>query len=82
MEAESNNKKIKALRSGVVKLSGVLDERYNILKHASGLDRSIESTYYQGLTKAIEILGGDWQRDENGKHKVFIAGVGGKAIDD
>ena len=76
---ESNNKKIKELRAGVVRLAGALDERYSIIQNVTGMNIVTETTYYNGLTKAIEILGGDCQCDENGKHKVFIAGVGGKA---
>lgn len=34
---------------------------------------------YHTVLNTVEMLGGDWQRDENGKHKVFICGIGGKA---
>ena len=30
---------------------------------------------YQAMLRTIELLGGDWKRDKNGRHKVFIAGV-------
>lgn len=30
---------------------------------------------YQAMLRTIELLGGDWKRDENGRHRVFIAGV-------
>ena len=76
MNMESNNKKIKGLRAGVVRLAGALDERYRI---AIAFERTADIAYYDGMRKAILMLGGDWQRDENGKHKVFICGVGGKA---
>lgn len=70
----SNNKKINALRKGVGRLTAALNERWAIIQ-AFPEYSTANSTYYSGLTKTIELLGGDWQRDENGKHKVFIAGV-------
>lgn len=73
---ESNNKKIKELRDGILRLAGYLDKRYIL---ARGFSRNPDKMYYEGLLKAVEMLGGDWQRDEIGKHKVFICGVGGKA---
>lgn len=70
----NNNKKISALREGIGRLTAALDERWVIIQ-AFPEYSTANSTYYSGLTKVIELLGGDWQRDENGKHKVFIAGV-------
>lgn len=72
----SQNWRVDALRDGAVKLAGYLDERYIL---ARGFNRNPDEMYYEGLLKAVEVLGGDWQRDESGKHKVFICGVGGKA---
>lgn len=31
--------------------------------------------YYNTILMTIDILGGDYQRNENGSHKIFIAGV-------
>lgn len=70
----NNNKKISALREGICRLTAALDERWAIIQ-AFPEYSTANSTYYSGLTKVIELLGGDWQRDENGKHKVFIDGV-------
>jgi hypothetical protein len=70
------NMKEKELRAGVLRLAGYLDERYIL---ARGFNRNPDEMYYEGLLKAIEVLGGDWRRDEIGKHKVFICGIGGKA---
>lgn len=77
---ERNNKKIKELRAGVVRLAGYLDERWKIVKNDPMTYKGANFVYYDGILKTVEMLGGDWQRDENGKHKVFIAGVGGKAV--
>ncbi len=71
----SNNKKINALREGIGRLTDALDERWSIIKSLPRCCAEVDTTYYSGLTKTIELLGGDWQRDENGKHKIFIAGV-------
>ena len=46
-----------------------LDERWMIanMEDARPQDRS----YYQGALKAVEFLGYDWQRDEDGKHTLY-----------
>lgn len=71
----SNNKKINALREGIGRLTAALDERWSIIQAIPECCTTADTTYYSGLTKTIELLGGDWKRDENGKHKIFIAGV-------
>ena len=78
----SNNEKINALRDGIGRLTAALDERWALITTVS--ERSVEAnyTYYFGLTKTIELLGGDWKRDKNGKHRVFIAGVTCEAHDE
>lgn len=45
-----------------------LDERYSIYKMAN---RNEDLLYYQGALKAVEFLGYEWERNEDGKHILF-----------
>ena len=71
----SNNKKINALREGIGRLTESLDERWQTMKHLSGKQLEVNREDYYSKLKTIELLGGDWQRDVLGRHRVFIAGV-------
>lgn len=46
-----------------------LDERYNILR-IKGVSLA-NQWYYRGALQAIEFLGYEWSRNENGKHKLY-----------
>lgn len=74
----SNNKKINSLREGIGRLTESLDNNWNWMKRNSNSGRSENTPIYasyQAMLRTIELLGGDWKRDENGRHRVFIAGV-------
>ncbi len=71
----SNNKKINALRDGIGRLTASLNEEWVLIRNLTGDTQSIVRSQYYSKLKAVELLGGDWKRDENGKHRVFIAGV-------
>ena len=72
---ESNNKKLNALREGIGRLAASLNEEWVLIRNLTGDAQSIVRSQYYSKLKAVELLGGDWKRDENGKHKIFIAGV-------
>lgn len=44
-----------------------LDERYQIM-NMEDPQRQADVSYYHGAIKAVEFLGYEWRRDENGKH--------------
>lgn len=46
-----------------------LDERYVIINDLG--NRPVDNSYYNGALAAIKFLGMDWERDENGKHKIY-----------
>lgn len=46
-----------------------LDERW-IIAHMDAA-RPQDMTYYDGAIKAVEFLGYEWQRDEEGKHTLI-----------
>lgn len=76
------NTKEKELRAGVMKVVSWLDNNWRWI-HTNDFgdeEKAMDSVeIYHTVLNTIEMLGGDWQRDENGKHRVFIAGVDGKA---
>ena len=37
---------------------------------------------YQGLMQTLCFMGGDWVRDRNGKHRVFLAGLSSRDMDE
>lgn len=37
---------------------------------------------YRGYIVAICLLGGDWKRDQNGKHRVFMTGLSSRDVDE
>lgn len=46
-----------------------LDERYAIV--CMSKNRVADDCYYKGATYAVFMMGYDWTRDKNGKHKLF-----------
>ena len=46
-----------------------LDERWEIISDFG--KRQADISYYHGALAAIKFLGMDWERDENGKHKIY-----------
>lgn len=69
---------INALREGICKLERHLDNAWRDLGLNAFQNKMQEFRaydYYNTILMTIDILGGDYQRDENGRHKIFIAGV-------
>ena len=46
-----------------------LDERWMIANMNDARPQDV--SYYNGTLKAVEFLGYDWQRDEDGKHTLY-----------
>lgn len=67
-----------ALREGICKLERHLDNVWRDLglkAFQNNMQEFRAYDYYNTILMTIDILGGDYQRNENGKHKIFIAGV-------
>lgn len=79
LRVASNNKKINALREGIGRLTNHLDANWwyinNMMKDEPDEKVKEYVIAYTNTLVAVELLGGDWKRYENGKHKIFIAGV-------
>ncbi len=57
-------------KADYMRIEEFLDERYLICGMAKEV-RSADETYYRGALAAVEVMGFDWVRNENGQHRVF-----------
>ena len=74
----TDREKIDALRKGICKLERHIDNVWRDLglkPFQNNMQEFRTYDYYNTILMTIDILGGDYQRDENGHHKIFIAGV-------
>ena len=47
-----------------------LNDRWDIM-NMENPPRPADKAYYNGAVKAVEMLGYDWTRDKDGKHRLF-----------
>ena len=66
-------KEKEALRCRLNLLAEALDNQYKFMEGPTAV------ALYAGMTVAFERLGGDWSRDENGHHCIFLFGIRGEA---
>ncbi len=77
-----NNRDRMAL--GVNTLATSLDTQWGVMQREDVDEetRRASEHYYTGLSMALVMLGGDWKRDAQGKHRVFIAGLSSRGTDE
>ena len=51
-------------------------------KDATEAQRNACEGLYQGYIASICMMGGDWKRDQNGKHRIFLAGLYSRDVDE
>lgn len=51
-------------------------------KDATEAQRNACEGLYQGYIASICMMGGDWKRDQNGKHRIFLAGLSSRDADE
>ena len=76
--------KKKELRGHLGTLSYGMDSQWCIM-HREDLPeptRVYAEGQYQGMLYTLSVLGGDWQRDESGKHRVFLQGESSRDTDE
>ena len=69
---------------GVNTLATSLDAQWGVMQRED-VDEETRKTsehYYTGLRMALVMLGGDWKRDAQGKHRVFMAGLSSRDADE
>lgn len=72
----TDKERINELREGIGRLTEALNNQWLFAyKTANEESQSKRLLIYNHMLTVVELLGGDWKRDEKGKHKIFIAGV-------
>lgn len=74
----TDKERINELRKGICKLERHLDNVWKDLGLKNFQNKMQEFRaydYYNTILMTIDILGGDHQRNENGRYKIFVAGV-------
>ena len=77
MEKISDNE----LQNNLNELAGSLDYQWNYFIDNSLQDAHPTSDLYRGMLQTLILLGGKWERDEGGHHKVYLFGVCGEYVD-
>lgn len=69
---------------GVNMLARSLDTQWAIRQRrdVSEKTRKASEHYYNGLSMALVMLGGDWKRNAAGKHRVFLQGESSRDTDE
>ena len=76
--------KKKELRGHLGMLAFSMDSQWCVM-HREDLPeptRVCAEGQYQGMIFTLTVLGGDWKRDQNGKHRVFLAGLSSRDVDE
>ena len=75
---------VDSLHHGVSTIASILDARWFGMNHPelSEEQRHENEVWYCGVTSAFIALGGDYRRDANGHHRVFLAGLSSRDTDD
>ena len=76
--------KKKELRRGLSTLASGMDAQWGVM-HREDLPeptRLYAEGQYQGMLFTLCALGGDWVRDAEGKHRVFLMGASSRDTDE
>lgn len=79
-----NKSCVDSLQQGVCALAASLD-RYWCLTHHPEVPATRQQAHfdtYHGMVQALTCFGGDFVRDENGHHRVFLAGMSSRGTDE
>ena len=73
-----------SLQQGVRTIASNLDAHWFVMNHPEIAEeqRHFDATWYGGMTSALIALGGDYQRDKKGHHRVFLAGLSSRSTDE
>lgn len=75
---------VEQMKNGIGTLATSLDTQWFAMNlcEMSENQRKASENIYIGMTRTLRFLGGDWKRDENGHHRVFLAGMSSCDTDD
>lgn len=79
-----NKAYVDSLQQGVRTLAFNLDTYWCLAHHPelSEEERQRDESGYFGFVSALVALGGDYQRDKKGHHRVFLAGLSSRSTDE
>lgn len=72
-----NINQTKQLASGLACLADALDAQF-FATHMDGMSKKFHAdalNHYEGMIRTLTQLGGEYKRDDNGKHTVILAGL-------
>nr|DAZ26357.1 MAG TPA: hypothetical protein [Caudoviricetes sp.] len=74
----------KELRRHLGTIAHAMDSQWRIMRWKDVDDRArgVAAGQYQGMTFALSALGGDWLRDDNYRHRVFLMGESSRDTDE
>lgn len=74
-----NKKQENGLRSGLNRYADAMASQWYGAQHVDPEHRDRYIERYTDMARLFELMGGDWKRDKNGKHKVFLCGLSGES---
>ena len=67
------------LCNGLNRIADAMASQLLYIQHADLDHKEKYMVGYAMMSSVIILLGGDWKRDKNGKHKVFLCGLSGES---
>lgn len=67
------------LRNGLNRYADAMTSQWYEAQHVAPEYKDRYMARYADMARLFELLGGDWKRDKNGKHKVFLCGLSGES---
>lgn len=79
-----NKSYVDSLQQGVRTLAANLDMYWCLTHHPEVPATRQQASFdtYHGMVQALTCLGGDFVRDEHGRHRVFLAGMSSRRTDE
>lgn len=79
-----NKAYVEQIRNGLSTTALSMDTQWAMMHNHKLNDwqRLSSEACYQGLMQTLCFMGGDWVRDQHGKHRVFLAGMSSRENDE
>ena len=72
------------MQIGVGVMADCMDTQW-VLMHSTSLseeERRVSEAKYCGMIQMLTVLGGDYLRDDKGRHRLFLAGLSSRDTDE
>lgn len=67
------------LRNGLNRIADAMTSQWYVAQRVEPQLTERYMTRYADMARVVELLGGDWKRDKDGKHKIFLCGLSGES---